>query len=262
MSNDYNIFEKILFVFTTINNPHLVLFDKLGVSKNILYRTYSGVKFITRSRTSDINEAISILSGKEYPESILAISSKKNPIVIDAGAHIGLFSLFVTLINHSAKVYAIEPYEKNIGRLNINMNLNKIKGVKILHYALSDKKGIARLWYSGNKFDMATISLSRKRKEEEYLIVKSETLRGIISRNYIEIIDVLKMDIEGLEYKVIKKDIKQVVGKVKRLLIEYHTDSDSKMREKIIDLLVKNNFRIIFEHRHILGFLNESLNKS
>lgn len=65
------------------------------------------------------------------------------------------------------------------------------------------------------------------------------------------------MDIEGVEYKVIKKDIKLIAERVERLLVEYHTDSDRSMRKKIITILIDNNFRLIFEHRHVLGFLNE-----
>lgn len=114
MSNDYNIFRKILFVFTTINNPLLVLFDKLGLKDNLLYRTYSNMKFVARAKSSDVNEGVAILSGNEYPKNILNISAKKNPIIIDAGAHIGFFSLYVKSINPFAQIYAIEPLEKNI----------------------------------------------------------------------------------------------------------------------------------------------------
>lgn len=92
-------------------------------------------------------------------------------------------------------------------------------------------------------------------------MVRTDTLGGVIKSYHIDRVDVLKMDIEGVEYKVLKKDIKLIAGGVERLLIEYHTDSDSRMREKIITILARNNFRLIFEHRHVLGFLNEELVK-
>lgn len=179
MSNDYNIFKKILFVFTTINNPLIVLFDKLGLGDNFLYRTYAGTKFIARAKSADINEGVAILSGKEYPKEILNIHLKKNPIIIDAGAHIGLFTLYINSINPSAKVYAIEPLEKNIANMKKNLILNKIKGVTILKYALSDKQKDTKLWLSGNHFDIATISLSKKKlHEDDYCIVRTDTLGG------------------------------------------------------------------------------------
>lgn len=262
MSNDYNIFKKVLFVFTTINNPLTVLLDKLGLKENFFYRTNKGIKFIARAKSTDINEAVAILSGKEYPENILNISSKKNPIIIDAGAHIGLFSLYVKHINPSVKIYAIEPQEENITNMQKNFSLNNIKGATILKYALSSKKGKAKLWSSAREFDIATISVTRKRSSEDnYYLVKTNTLEGMVIDNRITEIDVLKMDIEGVEYQVLKKDINLIAQNVERLLVEYHTDSDLKVKGKIITMMVQNNFKLIFEHRHILGFVNCKLNK-
>ncbi len=258
MARDYNIFKKILFIFTTINNPFIVLFDKLGLRDNFLYHSYTGTQFIARAKSTDINEGIAILSGKEYPKELLNISSKKNPIIIDAGAHIGMFSLYVKSINPSARIYAIEPLEKNVACVKKNLSLNKIKGVTIIKYALSDKRGEAKLWLSDNKFDIATISLSKKRQQEDsYRMVRTDTIGGLIKSHHIKKIDVFKMDIEGVEYKVLKKDIKLIVRKVEKLLVEYHTDSDKKMREKIITILTRNNFGLIFENRCVLGFLNK-----
>lgn len=256
MSKDYNIFRKILFVLTTIENPYIVLFDKLGLGGNFLYHTYKGTKFIARAKSTDINEGVAILSGREYPEKLLNISSKKNPVIIDAGAHIGLLSLYVKSINSSAQVYAIEPLEKNIANMKKNLILNKIRGVTILNYALSDRKGETKLWLVGNKFDNSTISSPKKVQEQNYLMVQTNTLGGVIKSNHLARIDVFKMDIEGAEYKVIKKDIRLITTNVERLLVEYHSDRDSRVRKKIITIMTQNNFRLFFEHRHVLGFLN------
>lgn len=258
MSKDYNIFKKILFVFTTINNPYVVLFDKLGLGDSFLYNTYAGTKFIARAKSTDINEGVAILSGREYPKEILNISSKKNPIIIDAGAHIGLFSLYVKFINPSAQVYAVEPLEKNIANMKKNLSLNKIKGVTILNCALSDRQGETKLWLIGNRFDNSTISSPKKNQQQDYLMVQTNTLGGVIRSKHLTRIDVLKMDIEGEEYRVLKKDIKLVTGNVERLLVEYHSDRDSRVREKIITIMTRNNFMLFFEHRHVLGFLKKS----
>lgn len=261
MGNDYHIFKKILLVFTTINNPYTVLFDKLGLKNNFLHRTYTGTKFITRVKSTDINEGVAILSGKEYPMKILNISSKKQPIVIDAGAHIGFFSLYIKSLNPRAKVYAIEPLEENIRYIKKNLDLNKIKGVTILKFALSDKQGKDKLWLSGNNFDVPTISLPIKKRLNDYRMIETHTLAGVIKSNHLNKVDVLKMDIEGVELKVLKKEINLIMRCVDRLLVEYHSDRDSRMRKKIITLMTKNNFRFIFENRHVLGFLNEKLIK-
>lgn len=65
MANDYSIYRKILIAFTIINNPYLLLVDKLGFTRTITYQIYQGIKFIARTKSTDINEAVAILSGKE-----------------------------------------------------------------------------------------------------------------------------------------------------------------------------------------------------
>ena len=142
-----------------------------------------------------------------------------------------------------------------------NLRLNKIKGITVIRCALSGGKGVAKLWLFGSEFDFTTLSLLKKRFYEQYLLVSTITLRGMMRENHIKKLDVLKMDIEGEEYKVIKKDIKLISKNVERLLVEYHEDCDRKMRKKIISILIKNNFSVIFEKRNVLGFSNNQIIK-
>ncbi len=71
----------------------------------------------TREQRPDVNEAIVVLSGREYPPALLGISDVDTPIVLDCGGHIGTFSLYVRTINPSALLYVLEPLPENVEML-------------------------------------------------------------------------------------------------------------------------------------------------
>jgi hypothetical protein len=61
-------------------------------------------------------------------------------------------------------------------------------------------------------------------------------------------IDLLKMDIEGAEYDVIL-DCNEILRKVKRLFIEYHSWTNQPQKlDEILKVLRNNNFRYYLEN--------------
>ena len=258
MSDSITPITKIRLTYSTIKNPFKVILDKLGFYKGaeILHTSQKGIKFYSRSGTTDINEAIAILSGLEYPEKIIKNNKSKNPIVIDAGAHIGLFSLFIKNLKPSAQIFAIEPLKQNLKILTKNLAVNSIKDIKILNAALSDKNGKVNIILpSKTDFDAANI-VSKSKLYYKKHIVRSLTLGQLVNENNLDEVDLLKLDIEGAEYSIIIHDINTIKSKIKNLLIEYHKEEEV---EKITAILQNNGFRKVYEYRHILGFNNTKL---
>jgi len=72
-------------------------------------------------------------------------SRRKLNVIIDAGAHVGFFTMYgLNFIDVEGKIIALEPLPGNFSRLirHLNLNSTKIKGsVLPLSYALSDKDG-------------------------------------------------------------------------------------------------------------------------
>ena len=124
--------------------------------------------------------------------------------------------------------------------------------------ALSDKDAESLLYVKNNNFDAATLVNTNKLTKSDQYLVKTSTLEQIIKDYKINRVDLLKLDIEGSEYKVIKKGVKLIKSIVQRLIVEYHYTITSGSRKKIIDLMTANNFELTFEHRHVLGFVNRA----
>ena len=90
------------------------------------------IKSSTKSPLSVIVDEIFLLERYIYKDKV---DIQKNDIVVDIGAHVGVFSLFA-LKKGAFKVYAYEPTLSNIKY--IKENCNKYKNIEIRNYALSD----------------------------------------------------------------------------------------------------------------------------
>lgn len=90
-----------------------------------------------------------ILLNREYeylPE--FELKKFKNNFIVDAGAHVGLFSLVSSVFAN--KILAIEPHPFNYFLLKKNVIKNSVKNIEILNRALvSDKAPKVRI-YTGN----------------------------------------------------------------------------------------------------------------
>src|SRR3989339_2249547 len=51
---------------------------------------------------------------------------KKAKVILDIGAHIGLFSIYCRCLNNGVKIFSYEPDERNYLILKKNLDINKI----------------------------------------------------------------------------------------------------------------------------------------
>ena len=61
--------------------------------------------------------------------------------IIDVGAHIGLFSLYASVLNPDVPIFAFEPDIDNFLLLKENLKLNNVKNVKAKNLAVSASGG-------------------------------------------------------------------------------------------------------------------------
>jgi FkbM family methyltransferase len=136
----------------------------------------------------------------------------ENCTVIDAGANIGTFSMYVKWVRPAAKIIAIEPSIENMKYLKANLlRLSTITNdVEIISSALGATTGSVSL--------TGAVSDSLRTGNSGESVVAVKTLHEIVSG---QTIDLLKMDIEGAEGQVLKAASGHL-GTVKRVVIEYH----------------------------------------
>lgn len=164
--------------------------------------------------------------------------------VIDIGAHIGGFSIFVLLDNPNIKeIICIEPEKDNFAILKKNLggffksyeNPVRIRKIRV---ALSNRNYFGKLYISELSF---AHSLKKLNKKEKYQNVRITTLDNIMKKmKNKEKVDLIKIDAEGLE-KEILEGAKNTLRLKPEILIETgHFKNETK---KIIKILKKFGYR-------------------
>lgn len=219
----------------------------INSTKNESTFSYYGHLFYSRLKnSSDYNVAKQVLVNEEYK--VVTSYFKINKItvnsIIDAGSNIGLTTIYFKRYFQNSKVYCIEPDNENFRMLNRNLNLFTADGtVKTYNAGLMGKSGLSLIISSdfrgGSDWAKQTIV-----SDEINLNLKSITIPDIINENQLQIIDILKIDIEGAETFLINNDTDtSFLKKTRCVAIEIHDEFNC--RDKIHELLIKENFILI-----------------
>ncbi len=168
---------------------------------------------------------------------------KLNGVIIDAGAHCGLFAIPASY--YADEVVCIEASPLNVKILELNKIVNQRNNIKILPYALHRSKGIY-------KFKIASVSTDN-RIDEEGTEIRTITLDEVLE-NYNEI-SLLKIDIEGAEFDVLLNTNPENLKKIKRIIGELHY-KDENLKYELKNYLEKVGFSFIEKN----DFINLGLN--
>lgn len=154
---------------------------------------------------------------------------KPGMIVFDVGGNIGIFSLIAAnKVNNSGSIYAFEPAEKANKIFNENISLNKINNISLFKLGVADKAGTLAFHVCE---DDAYNSLGDKPQNDVIYTTEIEVISidEFCKKNGIEKIDVLKIDTEGAESKIIAGAKRMLEGnKAPIVFCEYNRRVQSK----------------------------------
>ncbi len=209
-----------------------------------LARTYYRIKnFIYFSL--DIFPGKNIIT-KKYISTFLP----KNAIIVEAGAHTGTDTLEMAMLWPTATIYAFEPVPEIFEKLK--KNTKKCNNVVCVPLALSNKNGFAEIFISSGFSDASSSLLKPKEHLNIYpnvqfknsIQVQTITLSDWVEKNKIKKIDFLWLDLQGMEYDVLKESKKILLSVsaifTEILLIESYFNS--KKYSLLKKLLFQNNF--------------------
>ncbi len=175
--------------------------------------------------------------------------SKNDSIIIDLGANEGFYTLKIKEILPRSKIIAVEPNPTAFKILRKNIEANKLKNIEILKRAVTSKTGkIVYEIVKGRTTVSATKVYEKYRKKYELkrIFVDSIILEKLCKDFGINKIDLLKIDVEGSELDILKSS-KNILSNVEKVVVEYH--KAQKTEKPVIELMVKNNFRVAFIDR-------------
>ena len=137
--------------------------------------------------------------------------------ILDIGANIGYYTaIFSQLVGVNGTVISIEPDEESYKYLSKSIDSFNYKNVFSFRLAASDTKQKLPLFISKDKWgDNRLYSTNQKRKS---IIVECITIDELLKENKIENLDLIKIDVQGYEPKVLK-GMSNIVKSSKELII-------------------------------------------
>lgn len=172
-----------------------------------------------------------------------------NSIFFDVGANVGVFSIFAALVSESI-VYSFEPEANNFLLLMENSLINDLSNkINAYQVGISDNDTFTNLYLSefdkGRSHHMVGEELDPDLKKTDKIIKQ-----GIFSTSLDKLMNVwsfpapnyLKIDVDGIEYKIIDGAKKLLLNKdLKSILIEINPLRTQD--KKIIDILENCGFK-------------------
>lgn len=159
-------------------------------------------------------------------------------VVVDIGAHIGCFSVFVA--NRARRVFALEPVPDNFEILKTNLRDNKLENVTAHCAGIARADGEATLYYHDTHSDShSTTSPDPDGRICRRLTVPTLSIASLMARYNIDRIDMMKMDCEGAEYDVLFALNRDVAARIGGIFLEYHASSDPTRNYTTLDRHLK-----------------------
>jgi FkbM family methyltransferase len=173
-----------------------------------------------------INE---VIKGETYAKKNMVYL--EDDVWLDAGAHIGCFSLWAAdKVKH---IYAYEPAQESFDLLVHNLKQNNITNVTPIRAAIRHDDAKTTSFFIGASSMGYKMKPTRGREE---VTVPAENINDILEK-YPDI-NALKIDIEGAEYDVFKAMEDKRWDKIRKFWCEWHfmmlKDTDRKLYDEMI----------------------------
>ena len=213
----------------------------------------------------------------QFVSSHLASRNSGRPVIFDVGANVGVYTLRVLdAFPAGVLVYAFEPSRSGFEALSAN--IAGFPTARVRNLGLSDKEETATLFSPGDRSKLASVYDTSPRLERFGLSVKHRervtltTLDRFCDDEGIDHIDLLKLDVEGHELKVLKGGANMLTsGRVDFIQFEFgppHLESGTRFRDMfyllnedyVIHRVLRNGLRIIPRYREVLEVYDGATN--
>ncbi len=129
---------------------------------------------------------------------------KKVEVMVDVGAHIGLYTMSAAkAVGPAGKVISAEPDPQSYALLKDNIALNHFDNVEVVNAALSDRSGQI-IFYACTDPSLSGFELQPNAKLYETRMVKTLTLDELLDSLGVDQVNWIKLDVEGAEIRVLR----------------------------------------------------------
>ncbi len=188
-----NIYSHIVRTYSKLfRRPFDVIWE--GINMRVHPNENSGDRWIFR---------VGLHSEYEDLHYLKTLYAGKNLSVIDIGANIGVYTLYLSkILGANSRIICFEPHPYTYSRLMANISFNPNPNIIPVNTGVGDKSGSAWL-YSLNYTNAGENSLRAQGNGAGKVEVQIRTLAEVVAEKGVKNIDFLKIDIEGFEDKAL-----------------------------------------------------------
>ncbi|MEP7319451.1 MAG: FkbM family methyltransferase [Panacibacter sp.] len=147
-------------------------------------------------------------------------STRKDPVIIDCGANIGMATLYFKHLYPEAKIIAFEASPHIYQLLKQNIENNHITNTDLYNIALYDEEKELS-FFSGSGFQNLVGSVKQNRGGGNEVKIPAKKLSTYLKT--MDRVDLIKMDVEGAELNIINDLFSSsLLQKADQYIIEYH----------------------------------------
>lgn len=165
------------------------------------------------------------------------IDFKPGDVVIDIGAHIGMFAIYTALCFPQVVIHAFEPFPANFEMLEQNLDRNGITTVRIHHQGVTSDGRLLEMVTNPQNSGGSTCH-SRTLEHGRSGGIPSTTLDHIFDSLGIGKCKLLKIDCEGSEYEILFST--HSLSKVEYLSGEFHHNQLLQSQGYTVEGLLKH----------------------
>jgi FkbM family methyltransferase len=232
--------------FLRLSLPLMFSVRKHG--KDYLVVGPNNLKTLLRPTASDILVFNQIYFRGEYQLlNTVDLILPHKPVIVDLGANVGLFMCFAKARWVDATVIGIEPDGGNYLQAEKQIDINKFANATMLKAGIWTENGRLALQ---NAHEI--LEWSFKVEENQLGEIEGITLSFLLQNFELEIINLLKIDIEGTEVKLFGNDefLLTLKEHVQNLIMETHSQEDQK---QIASTLEQHGFSVVHERELIFA---------
>lgn len=140
--------------------------------------------------------------------------------ILDLGANIGLTTIYFSRMYPEARLAAVEPMPNNVEFLRWNLQANNVRS-EVIPAAVAVEDGEVKMIVADRDYNHRIT----EGDDDRTIVVNAFSVPGLMTKLGWPRIDLLKIDIEGYESKLLRQNT-EWLHSVNNLLLELHDDKD------------------------------------
>lgn len=207
------------------------------------------LRFIPRGNVSEGRLLFMPSSWDRAERRLIREFARPGAVMLDVGGNFGAYTWWLlSLLGRDATIVVLEPDPELNARLRFNLATNDWDNVRLLECAAGDREGMATLHLNTDNRGQNTLSGSGQEGVTGSVEVPVKPLAQVAREEGLDRIDILKIDIEGLEPLVLQAFLDQAPEHLWPELLLFERQDRPDYRE-LEGRLAREGYRLLHETR-------------